>query len=250
MSETEIGMPERKMLSIEEMWSTDKGDGKNWGIDGYEVPKKYFDHAQSEWLKKRQDILNKHERKWPPPDWPKDKETDKQVPPKRPNYLDQVYKWSNSFYDAEKAKAVIERMAEHNRAIDKQPEPKKTIDKRAEFLKEEKKKEEWLKQRPEVPEFKQEAIDKVKEKIAQWEKDNKNKPSGKIKSMKGSMPTCDRVTVVAEAEHVGEKYPFYNTYKKEGEDENQVSNEDGKKKKKKKELFFPDVKLFLTFKSP
>ena len=54
------------------------------------------------------------------------------------------------------------------------------------------------------------------------------------------MPKCDRIFFVSDAEHVGEKMPFYNTYRKEGDDGAQSEGE-GKKKKEKK-LFFPSVR--------
>jgi hypothetical protein len=228
-----------KSLTINEMWSCVKGDDKNWGIDGYEPQTEYFDHKQTMWHKKRAEILKDHKRVWPPPDWPKDKETEKSVPPKRPNYLDQVYKWSNSFYDPQKAKDVTERLAEHNRPIDKKPEPKKLIDKRKQFLERQEEIEKARKERPALPDYKNEAIEKVKEKIETYNKENPQTPFQKIVEKykkKGSLPLCDRVTVVADAEHVGEKNPFYNTFKKEGEE---PQSDDGKKKKNK--LFFPNV---------
>jgi len=52
---------------------------------------------------------------------------------------------------------------------------------------------------------------------------------------KGSLPKADRITVAADSEHVGEKLPFYNTYKKEGEEAGGGggSDDEGGKKKKK-----------------
>lgn len=98
---------------------------------------------------------------------------------------------------------------------------------------------------PEVPEYKSEAIDTVKAKLK--EEEEKNSKSDNMKKLKekyskfGSLPRCNRITVVSEAEHVGEKLPFYNTYVKPGEEEEEEVDEDGKKKKKPKKLFYPDV---------
>jgi hypothetical protein len=223
------------------MWSSVKGDDKNWGIDGYEPRMDYFDHKQSVWHKKRAEILKEHKSEWPPSDWPKDKETEKSVPPKRPNYLDQVYKWSNSFYDPQKAKDVMEKLADHNRPIDKFPEPKKLIDKRKQFLERQEEKEKARKERPALADYKAEAIDKVKEKIETWNKEHSQTALERMVERykkKGSLTHCDRITIVADSEHVGEKYPFYNTYKKEGDE---VQSDDENNKKKKNNLFFPSV---------
>jgi len=64
---------------------------------------------------------------------------------------------------------------------------------------------------------------------------------------KGSLPKADRITVAADSEHVGEKLPFYNTYKKEGEEAGGGggSDDEGGKKKKKENfdnLFHPHKK--------
>jgi hypothetical protein len=85
-------------------------------------------------------------------------------------------------------------------------------------------------------------IDKAKERIKEFETKNKKDKIEVIKEKYakfGSLPKCDRIFFVSDAEHQGEKMPFYNTYRKEGEDEAQSEGE-GKKKKEKK-LFFPSV---------
>ena len=51
--------PETKVeykITPEEMWTTVRGQTQNWGIEGYEVPRKYFDHEQYKWEIKRSEI--------------------------------------------------------------------------------------------------------------------------------------------------------------------------------------------------
>ena len=122
----------------------------DFGVDGYVVPRSYYDYHQVIWHKKRKQILDKHKHIWPPNDWPRDKEDDKiRVKPKRLTYIDELRKWCHSYYDQKKAEALIE---ERNINI-KEYEPPKKIDKvkRKNFLENEKKKEEWRKSRPPYP---------------------------------------------------------------------------------------------------
>ena len=223
--------PLSSLLTPQEVYqmSTRKTD---WGIEGYEVPRKYYDYHQAVWQKRRKKILEQHKHVWPPDDWPKDKEDDTlKVKPKRSNYLDDLYKWCNSYYDAEKAERLIED------GIDVK-EYKKKIEydqrRRREFLNREKEKEEFKKNLQEIPEHKIEAIDAVKEKI---QKHNEEKEITFVQKMKErytkdrpQTSRCDRVTVVADAEYVGEQIPFYNT------PENYTQDEYNKNKK----MFFPD----------
>ena len=79
------------------------------GIEGYEVPRKYNDHRQCIWERERKKILSSHKRVWPPQDWPESKDNPNvKVKPKRKTYLDDLYKWCNSYYDKEKAERLIE----------------------------------------------------------------------------------------------------------------------------------------------
>ena len=138
------------------------------GIEGYEIPRKYNDHHQCVWARKREKILSSHKHVWPPEDWPraKDDETVK-IKPKRKTFLDDLYKWCYSYYDKEKAEALIE---EKNINVNDYVKPR-IIDKkrRKDFLENEKKKEEWRKSRPEYMEHMQDAIEELKEKIKQEE---------------------------------------------------------------------------------
>ena len=70
-------------ITPEEMWNCIKGSSQNWGIEGYQITKKYYDYRQVKWMQQREKILKAHKKEWPPQNWPKDKETDKLVPPKK-----------------------------------------------------------------------------------------------------------------------------------------------------------------------
>jgi hypothetical protein len=74
-----------KILSVGEMWSLVKGEGKNWGIEGYEAPRDYFDYNKIKYWKDYYERIKSKKRNWPL----KDKEGNIVVT-KRPNYLDQV----------------------------------------------------------------------------------------------------------------------------------------------------------------
>ena len=214
-------------LTPEEMYKLDSHQ-LEYGIEGYQIPRKYNDHHQCVWARKREKILSSHKHVWPPEDWPraKDDETVK-IKPKRKTFLDDLYKWCYSYYDKEKAEALIE---EKNINVNDYVKPR-IIDKkrRKDFLENEKKKEEWRKSRPAYSEYMQGFVEEIQEKLKQEEKD-KVDPIEKIKKRYQQKPQtsrCDRVSVVSEAQYLGEQVPFYNTY----------VPEDGEIDKKK--LFFP-----------
>ena len=200
-----------------------------YGIEGYKVPRQYYDYYQVMWHKKRAKILTAHKHIWPPDDWPTDKEDDKtKVKPKRLSYIDDIYKWCHSYYDPKKAEVLIE---EKNIDVKEYQKPR-VIDKmrRKNFLENEKKKEEWRKSRPPYPEYKNEAIEQAEEKKKEHEEEMQKDPIVKIRQRYKERPQtsrCDRISVVSEAIYVGEQVPFYNTYVPEGETIN------------KKKLFFP-----------
>ena len=121
------------------------------GIEGYQIPKKYNDHHQCVWARKREQILKSHKHVWPPEDWPRDKDDENvKVKPKRKTFLDDLYKWCYSYYDPKRAEELIEK------GIDTKDYVKpREIDKirRKNFLENEKRKEEWRKSRPEYREY-------------------------------------------------------------------------------------------------
>ena len=216
-------------ITPEEMWNCIKGSSQNWGIEGYEIAKKYFDYRQVLWHKKREKILKDHKKEWPPQDWPKDKESDKLVPPKRINFIDEQIAWANSFNDPKKSEELKESL--ESRGTFKYPDPKQYPNLRDKFLKEEKEKKEKFDQLPKIQPWKENGIENAKQKIeeakskvkTQWEKDKERYPKEKP-----WWPRADRVTVTSEAEYCGENVPFYN---------NNSKDEDEKDKDKK--LFFP-----------
>ena len=119
-------------LTPEEMWQCVKGSSQNWGIEGYEISKKYYDYHQVKWFQERKKILEQHKRVWPPQDWPKAKDEDKLVPPHRPNFLDDYVKWANSFNDEKKSEEMKQNL--ESRGTFKMPEPKKPFNLREKFF--------------------------------------------------------------------------------------------------------------------
>ena len=198
------------------------------GIEGYKIPRKYNDHHKCVWERKRAKILSDHKHVWPPEDWPRSKEDENiKVKPKRKTYLDDLFKWCNSYYSQQRAESVIEAK---NLDVKEYVKPLH-IDKkrRTDFLENEKKKEEWRKGRPAYFEWVQDSVDAAAEKI-KTEMDERVDPIEKIRKRYREKPQtarCDRVSVVSEAQFLGESVPFYNTFVPEGEELN------------KKKLFFP-----------
>ena len=212
-------------LTPEEMYKLDSHQ-LDIGIEGYEIPKKHFDYHQALWVKKREKILKSNKRIWPPKDWPKDAD-DNKIKPKKRTYLDDLYKWCNSYYDKEKAEALIDE-----KGIDTKDYVKpRVIDKirRKNYLENEKKKEDWKKSRPPYPEYKQDAIDAAAEKKKADDEAKIDPVKKMIQKYKGKPQTarCDKISVVSEAQFLGEQVPFYDTY----------VPEDGTLDKNK--LFFP-----------
>ncbi|MCQ2818595.1 MAG: hypothetical protein MJ252_15105 [archaeon] len=217
----------RYSLSPEEMWDYMNGSGdKGFGIPGYNVPRKFFDYHQAKWVKEREEILKGHKRQWPPKDWPREKGGDKQVPPQRLNFIDETIKLANSFNDPAKSAELKEKLA---KAFD-YPKPREIPDARGKFLEDQKKKEERLKAMPKIYEWRAKAIEDATNRRDEAEKNKKTKTERDLEKYKGkaSWPRCDRVSIMADAEYVGEQLPFYKSPQKEGE--------------KIEKLFFPNVK--------
>ena len=185
------------------------------GIEGYKIPRKYNDHHKCVWERKRAKILTEHKHIWPPDDWPKSKEDENiKVKPKRKTFLDDLYKWCNSYYSKERAEAVIEAK---NLDVKDYVKPLH-IDKkrRKDFLENEKKKEEWRKSRPAYFEWVQDSVD-----AAKTEMEGREDPIEKIRKRYKDKPQtarCDKISVISEAQYLGENVPFYNTFVPEGEE--------------------------------
>lgn len=215
-------------ITPEEMWCCIKGSSQNWGIEGYEIAKKYYDYHQVKWHQERKRILEQHKRVWPPMDWPKNKEDDKQVPPHRPNFVDDYIRWANSFNDPKKSEEVKQSL--EGRGTFKMPEPKKPRNLRDKFLSDEKEKKEKMAALPKIQFWKENAIDTAQKNIeeqkskikTQWQKDIE-----KYTKDKPQWPRCERISVMADAQYIGENIPFYYTFRKEGEEVD------------KNKLFFP-----------
>lgn len=204
----------------------------DWGIEGYEVPRQYYDYNQVMWKKHIDGLIKRCPRQWPPKDWPlKPDDSETKIPPKRWNYLDDLTKWCNSFYDKEKAEELlsIKPIVEFK--------PKKIKDKRrADFLKNEKERIKREKNKKFYLEDKEDLINTIKENA---EEDRKKKEITFEKRMKArykggrcQSARCDRITHIDEVEFLGEEIPFYKTALKEGEDS-----------KGKPKLFYPDVRI-------
>ena len=230
-------------LSYTDMWSL-RHNEIDGGIEGYNVPKEVYDHKEIKWKKERAAILkdpSKHRK-----DPKLDDAGNPLPPPKRPNFLDEVTKWANSYYDKEKAEKTLEDCEGKGHALLAPYKPKETqafYSERPNFFdklkSDEEKKYKQLEEREDL-------INDIKEKTKEWEKLNKKTFFEKTKSnysaktedgklIKTTFGKSLRATLVTEAEHLGEKNPFYNTYKNPDEDEGP----------KKKELFFPGVSYFL-----
>lgn len=80
-----------RSMDIGEMWSLINREDSNWGIEGYEVPKKYSDAKQQIWDRK---VLEENLKVWAKKGhYEKKQKVDKEGNPivlKRPNYLDEV----------------------------------------------------------------------------------------------------------------------------------------------------------------
>ena len=214
------------------MWNCIKGSSQNWGIEGYQITKKYYDYRQVKWMQQREKILKAHKKEWPPQNWPKDKETDKPVKPIRKNFIDDYIKWATSFNDPKRSDEVKESL--ESRGCFRMPEPKKPMNLREKFLKEEKEKKEKMANIPKIYEWKTNSIEQAQTRIDEAkakEKTQFQKDKERYTKEKPQWPRCDRVTIVADAEYCGEQVPFYKTYKKEGEEID------------KNKLFFPSTKF-------
>ena len=233
MSKTEIHSSYK--ISPEQMYEFITGKDKT-GIDGYMCPKRYFDYRYSIWEKKREEILFKRKPIWPPEDWRSSKLTGKKEPPKRRNFIDQQIRWVKSFSDPVKSQEIKDQLESKGHKIDFPHPFKSDFDKKINklhLLTLFKQRENELKKIREtiesIPDYKQNAIDEVKEKI---ENDEYKPNKGKSSWSKG-----DRVMYNEDNNYIGEQCPFWNP----------KPSDDGEDKKV--EEFFPNKLKFLK-KSP
>ena len=199
-------------LTPEEIYSISKRENI-YGIKEYNPPKKYIDFHQIQWEKKRKNILQNYKKNWPPEDWSKDKNDEKKrIPPIKKTYIYNLEKWLNSYYDPKKAEELIEKGIKINEYI-----PKKFIDKikRTKFLENEKNKTEILNKKKLYPEYKENTISLIQEKIKEEQKKKKLTYEEKMKKKYKNRPQssrCERITILDEVTSLGEKIPFYNSY--------------------------------------
>jgi len=206
-------------ITPEEMWDCIKGSSQNWGIEGYEITKKYYDYRQVKWQQERKRILDAHKKEWPPQNWPKSKENDKPIPPKKTNFIDDQIAWANSFNDPKKSEEVKQSL--EGRGTFKYPDKKQWPNLRDKFLKDEKEKKEKFDQLPKIQPWKENAIEEGKRKIEEAKSKIKSefqKNIEKYPKEKPWWPRADRITVTSDAEHVGEKIPFYYDNAKDEDD--------------------------------
>lgn len=86
----------------------------------------------------------------------------------------------------------------------------------------------------------EDAIQELKDKLTEYYKNKKTPLQDTMEKyrIKGSLPKCDRITIVSDAEHVGEKLPFCHQVNEQ--DAN--NNPEGKKKEKfKNKITYPSV---------
>ena len=250
-------------ISVDEMWSLTNREEKNWGIEGYEIHKTYFDHAQQKRTNARNTMNEKvwarrgHYDKIPP-------KLDKDGKPiilKRPNYLDEVIRIANSFFDKVRSDKLTEDLKDKSlkpysrkRKEDVKRAPRELFTET--MIKAMKKNNEPQKDKD---------LTAILEKIKEHEKKKQVLPMELTKQKyagdKGRRGTscCERVNVTSEAIFVGEQIPFFNTAPpKEGAEEKYEDfpggllkdqcvsgNAKERKYKKNKVLFFPR-KFFIS----
>ena len=160
-------------ITPEEMWKCVKGSTQKWGIEGYEVPKKYYDYHKVIWEKKRAKIIDAHKKEWPPKNWPKDKESDKFVPPTKLNFIDEQIKLVKSFNDPKRSEELKQSL--ESRGTFK-PLPKKELPNlRNRYLENEKQHKERREKIPNIPPWKENSIEQAKNKIEEYKKSLKSK---------------------------------------------------------------------------
>ena len=216
-------------LTPEQIYDIVSGN-ENVGIQGYRIHKKYFDYKQCLWLKKREEILKKHKSQWPPENWPLDKESGTKKPPKRIDFIDEQISWANSFTDPKKTQELRQNLEAKGHRIS-EPQPfKSDFDKKInkkDFLKErlerEKELEKIRQQINSIPEYKQNAVDSIIDKV----KSDDYKPREK----KSSWSKNVKIMYNADSEFLGEQIPFWNPNSKEED--------------KKKAEFFPNKIKFM-----
>ena len=220
-------------LNPEQMYDIVMGKDKG-GIPGYQCPRHYYDYHQVMWHRKREQILKSHKAIWPPENWKSNKETGNKEPPKKFNFIDEQIKWAKSFNDPKKSQEVKEALEAKGQKFGETHPFKSDFDKKinklnllAAFKDREAQLKKIREQINAIPEYKQNAIEQVTEKL----KNNEYKPH----PGKSNWSKCARIMYNADSEYMGEQVPFWNPNTKEED--------------KKKQEFNPE-KIKLMFRDP
>jgi hypothetical protein len=218
-------------LTIQEMWSTVNKSQNIQGIEGYDISIKHFDYKQNKFDRETFNLNMQvwaKKAKYPPPVLPKDKDGNNVIPVKK-NFIDEEILKAKSYYSPEKAEKYAESKS-------LEPYVRKPNDKSYLYAHD---RETYINKVYREKKFEQtlnealtERADKVKEKQAEllktkkhWTEILKEKYRNKCNWSKDA-----RTGIYAEAEYVGEKNPFYNSYKKKGEEDSKPEKE-----------FFPNI---------
>ena len=201
-------------LTPEQIYDIVMGKDKG-GIQGYKCPRHYYDYHQVMWLKKREEILKRHKAQWPPEDWKTNKETGSKEPPKKTNFIDDQINWAKSFNDPKRSQEVKEALEAKGQKIGDLQPFKSDFDKKVNklnLLNAFKDREEQLKKIREqinaIPEYKQNAIEQVNEKI-------KSGSEYKPRQGKSNWSKATRIMYNADNEFMAEQIPFWNPNTKE-----------------------------------
>ena len=206
------------------------------GIEGYHCPKKYFDYHEVLWLRKRENILKKHKAVWPPENWKSNPDTGKKIPPRKYNFIDERIRWANSFTDLKKSQELKDAFEAKGKTIGEFKPFKSDFEKkvnkknlRVEFKNREEKLKKIRDQINLIPQYKQNAIEQVIEKM------KNDVINHKPFTGKSNWGKSDRILYNSEYEYLGEQIPFWNNNSKEED--------------KKKSEFYP-MKLKILRRSP
>ena len=206
------------------------------GIEGYHCPKKYFDYHEVLWLRKRENILKKHKAVWPPENWKSNPDTGKKIPPRKYNFIDERIRWANSFTDLKKSQELKDAFEAKGKTIGEFKPFKSDFEKkvnkknlRVEFKNREEKLKKIRDQIKLIPQYKQNAIEQVIEKM------KNDVINHKPFTGKSNWGKSDRILYNSEYEYLGEQIPFWNNNSKEED--------------KKKSEFYP-MRLKILRRSP
>ena len=206
------------------------------GIEGYHCPKKYFDYHEVLWLRKRENILKKHKAVWPPENWKSNPDTGKKIPPRKYNFIDERIRWANSFTDLKKSQELKDAFEAKGKTIGEFKPFKSDFEKkvnkknlRVEFKNREEKLKKIRDQINLIPQYKQNAIEQVIEKM------KNDVINHKPFTGKSNWGKSDRILYNSEYEYLGEQIPFWNNNSKEED--------------KKKSEFYP-MRLKILHRSP